>query len=341
MASSIASLFGPTAEELMYAQQESMKQQQQQQLQQNLSMQSSPLAQQFYQSGYNIASGIGGMFGDAPMADPRLAQSIKARKIMSDIGVEDLNDPGKLKMLQNAFSEAGMPEASLYFADRGNAITQQNKENEIAERKAAGAGVPGISDINAFSTQIRKTFEDNLNDQDNIKQARLQGALALRDKDPSSSANQALNSFLTKAVGDSRLTENEVKRVAESGAISKRIANAVSLFVVGTETPKSIGEKIEMLNAMEVILNARYSQKRDMIIGTYRPYGISQDIFDVNVPEISLSQPAQDYLEREKKSRIDGNDTGWGPTGNDDLRLKKDPVPAAKSNRSATMSGGK
>ena len=128
MASSIASLFGPTAEELMYSQQQLMKQQQQQQLQQNLSMQSSPLAQQFYQSGYNIASGIGGLFGGAPMADPRIAQSVKMRGILGDTGVSDLSDPKKVAALSQKFAEAGFAKEALYFADRAKELTAQQIE---------------------------------------------------------------------------------------------------------------------------------------------------------------------------------------------------------------------
>ena len=125
MASSIASLFGPTAEELMYAQQESMKQQQQQQLQQNLSMQSSPLAQQFYQSGYNIASGLGGLFGNTPMADPRLAQSIKMRGILGETGVSDLSDPTKVSALSNRFAKEGFAKEAFFLADRAKELTAQ------------------------------------------------------------------------------------------------------------------------------------------------------------------------------------------------------------------------
>ena len=118
MASSIASLFGPTAEEIVYARQQEDKALRQQQLQQGLAMQSSPLAQQYYQAGYNIVSGLGGMFGPAPMQDPRLGQSIKIRQILGSTDVSDLNDPDKVETLSQQMSKAGLGKEALYFADR-------------------------------------------------------------------------------------------------------------------------------------------------------------------------------------------------------------------------------
>ena len=87
MANSIASLFGPTAEEIVYAKQQQDMARRQAAEQQGMAMQSSPLAQQFYQSGLNITKGLGALFGDAPMQDPRLAQSIKIRQILGDADV--------------------------------------------------------------------------------------------------------------------------------------------------------------------------------------------------------------------------------------------------------------
>ena len=147
MASSIASLFGPSAEELMYNQQQLREQQQQQQLQQNLSMQSSPLAQQFYQSGYNIASGLGagisGLFGAKPMQDPRLAQSTKLRDILGETGVNDLSDFNKVSDLAKKLSEGGFTREALYFSDRATtlkaldteAVKQRNEERLAKEPK--------------------------------------------------------------------------------------------------------------------------------------------------------------------------------------------------------------
>ena len=125
MASSIASLFGPSAEEIVYAQQQQDIARRQAAEQQGMAMQSSPLAQQFYQSGLNITKGLGGIFGAAPMQDPRLAQSIKIRQILADTDVNDLTDPKKVSTLSTKFGEAGLAKEALYFADRAKDLTAQ------------------------------------------------------------------------------------------------------------------------------------------------------------------------------------------------------------------------
>jgi len=125
MANSIASLFGPTAEEIVYAKQQQDIARRQAAEQQGMAMQSSPLAQQFYQSGLNITKGLGALFGDAPMQDPRLAQSIKIRQILGDADVSDLTDPTKVSALSTKFGEAGLAKEALYFADRARDLTTQ------------------------------------------------------------------------------------------------------------------------------------------------------------------------------------------------------------------------
>jgi len=125
MASSIASLFGPTAEEIVYARQQEDKALRQQKLDRGLAIQSDPLSQRFYEAGYNIASGLGGIFGPAPMQDPRLGQSIKIRQILGDTNVSDLNDLNKVKTLSQKFAEAGLPKEAIFFADRATTLQQQ------------------------------------------------------------------------------------------------------------------------------------------------------------------------------------------------------------------------
>lgn len=132
MAKSVASLFGPSAEEIVYAQQEAGKQRKQQQLQNTLAAYQDPMARQFYQSGYNIASGagglLGGLFGDTPMADPRLTKNLKLRKILGSTGVEDLNDASKVSALSSSLGKEGLTQEALYFADRAKELKKYNLE---------------------------------------------------------------------------------------------------------------------------------------------------------------------------------------------------------------------
>ena len=300
MASSIASLFGPTAEELMYSQQESMKQQQQQQLQQNLSMQSSPLAQQFYQSGYNIASGIGGMFGDAPMADPRLAQSIKARKIMSDIGVEDLNDPGKLKMLQNAFSEAGMPEASLYFADRGNAIETQERDYALEVAKATAKGAPDAVALNTFLNQVEKQLGSHQDQLGTVAQARN---LLKLSKAPNNNENakKLLDRLLIGLTKDSQIGQSELQNFVGGGSIGERVSNGLSVFFTGNEAEFKNVNKEDILNVLEVYHSAKLQEKGGKLNEAFVPFVTPSTVDSFTVSFDPLSEAANGYLEGVEK----------------------------------------
>ena len=113
--SSIASLFGPTAEEIVYDRNQQERLRQQAQLQQSLAGQETQAARDFYQSGYNIAMGVGkglaGMFGYTDqMQDPRIAKSIAMRKVFSDLSAEDLNDPSKIAMISQLADEYDLPE---------------------------------------------------------------------------------------------------------------------------------------------------------------------------------------------------------------------------------------
>ena len=139
MAKSVASLFGPSAEEIVYARQEAGKQRQQQQLQNTLAAYQDPMARQFYQSGYNIASGagglLGGLFGDTPMADPRLTKNLKLRKILGSTDVEDLNNPDKLKTLSSSLAKAGLMQESMYFSDRAISLSTSAYERDFKERE--------------------------------------------------------------------------------------------------------------------------------------------------------------------------------------------------------------
>ena len=140
--SSIASLFGPTAEEIVYDRNQQERLRQQAQLQQSLAGQETQAARDFYQSGYNIAMGVGkglaGMFGYTDqMQDPRIAKSIAMRKVFSDLSAEDLNDPSKIAMISQLADEYDLPELKLWSADRERKLIDEIAARKVAADKAA------------------------------------------------------------------------------------------------------------------------------------------------------------------------------------------------------------
>ena len=139
--SSIASLFGPTAEEIEYDRNQQERLRQQAQLQQSLAGQETQAARDFYQSGYNIAMGVGkglaGMFGYTDqMQDPRIAKSIAMRKVFSDLSAEDLNDPSKIAMISQLADQYDLPELKLWSADRERKLIDEEAARRVAAAKA-------------------------------------------------------------------------------------------------------------------------------------------------------------------------------------------------------------
>ena len=133
MAKSIASLFGPSAEEIVYDRNQAERIRQQAQLQQSLAGQENRASRDFYESGYNMATGAGrglaGLFGySEQMTDPRIAKGLKLRQVLGSTGVEDLNDASKVSALSSSLGKEGLTREALYFADRAKELKKYNLE---------------------------------------------------------------------------------------------------------------------------------------------------------------------------------------------------------------------
>lgn len=133
MAKSIASLFGPSAEEIVYDRNQAERIRQQAQLQQSLAGQENRASRDFYESGYNMATGAGrglaGLFGySEQMTDPRIAKGLKLRQVLGNTGVEDLNDASKVSALSSSLGKEGLTREALYFADRAKELKKYNLE---------------------------------------------------------------------------------------------------------------------------------------------------------------------------------------------------------------------
>lgn len=161
--SSIASLFGPTAEEIVYDRNQQERLRQQAQLQQSLAGQETQAARDFYQSGYNIAMGVGkglaGAFGYSDqMQDPRIAKSIAMRKVFSDLSAEDLNDPSKIAMISQLADEYDLPELKLWTADRERKLLEEESTRLKRIRDAEAAALPTIKGEGVYEFNGEKFF---------------------------------------------------------------------------------------------------------------------------------------------------------------------------------------
>ena len=123
MASTIASLFGPSAEEIVYERQKEERDRQAQQYQTTLSgLRDTPGAATGYALGYQGGQGlgqaVGGLFGQsAELEDPRIAKALQVRKAFEGMTAADMNDPGKLSALAEKLQASGNPEAALQVND--------------------------------------------------------------------------------------------------------------------------------------------------------------------------------------------------------------------------------
>ena len=124
---SIASLFGPSAEEIVYSQRLQERTRQQQQLQEALAAQQTLAGRNYYQAGYNIAKGLGGLFGVSPAIeqDPRIAKALEMRQIFGDFSAQDLNDPTKLEELAGKLVDKGYIDQGFQLFDRSMDIASK------------------------------------------------------------------------------------------------------------------------------------------------------------------------------------------------------------------------
>ena len=119
MASTIASLFGPSAEELVYDRQKEERDRQAQQYQTTLSgLRDTPGAATGYALGYQGGQGLGqalgGLFGQSSeLEDPRIAKALQIRQAFQGMSAADMSNPGKLQELAEKLQASGNPEAAI------------------------------------------------------------------------------------------------------------------------------------------------------------------------------------------------------------------------------------
>jgi hypothetical protein len=114
MASTIASLFGPSPEQIEYDEQQARRVQQENRYTTNLAGLKGDLPGMAtgYVAGMGIGEGLGqaaqGIFGMEPTKDPALARSKKTRELFSQFEDADFNDADVLSKMGRAFADGGL-----------------------------------------------------------------------------------------------------------------------------------------------------------------------------------------------------------------------------------------
>ena len=174
MANSIASLFGPSAEEIVYDRNQAERIRQQAQLQQSLAGQENRASRDFYESGYNMATGAGrglaGLFGySEQVEDPRIATSLKLREALGSTDMSDLNDVGNLTALSEKLGNMGLLEEAMYFSNRAASLSSAAydrgyKERELAAKTGSRKPRPkmkALNDDNSYSPVEQRGADNN------------------------------------------------------------------------------------------------------------------------------------------------------------------------------------
>ena len=232
MAKSIASLFGPSAEEIVYDRNQAERIRQQAQLQQSLAGQENRASRDFYESGYNMATGAGrglaGLFGySEQIEDPRIAKSLKLRQILGNTGVDDLNDETKLAALSASLEKEGLTQEALYFADREKEVKKYNLDLATALDPVLTEGVVTKDGRVVGRNKYNQYF--TLDDMKRVDQGSLQ-SVRLYEKQISAGADEPAvasivaieNSFLADTDFDKQTKDRVAKYLNQKAELIVR-----------------------------------------------------------------------------------------------------------------------
>ena len=145
MASTIASLFGPSAEEIVYERQKEERDRQAQQYQTTLSgLRDVPGVATGYAAGYQGGQGLGqalgGLFGQSSeLEDPRIAKALQIRQAFQGMSAADMSNPGKLQELAEKLQASGNPEAAMQLSSMA-----------ASAKAAEAAAIPDVANPTRF-----------------------------------------------------------------------------------------------------------------------------------------------------------------------------------------------
>jgi len=134
MAETIASLFGPTPEQIEYDRQQAERRRRDDLYATNLAAFKGDLPG--FATGYALGTGVGeglgqaaqGIFGMEPMKDPSLAKSKKSREILREFSTSNLDDPTVLSKMARVFADNDMPEQAMAIQAQARELKSNQPE---------------------------------------------------------------------------------------------------------------------------------------------------------------------------------------------------------------------
>lgn len=143
MAETIASLFGPTPEQIEYDRQQAERRRRDDLYATNLAAFKGDLPG--FATGYALGTGVGeglgqaaqGIFGMEPMKDPSLAKSKKSREILREFSTSNLDDPAVLSKMARVFADNDMPEQAMAIQEQARQLKSNQPEQFYTASGAA------------------------------------------------------------------------------------------------------------------------------------------------------------------------------------------------------------
>ena len=143
MAETIASLFGPTPEQIEYDRQQAERRRRDDLYATNLAAFRGDLPG--FATGYALGTGVGeglgqaaqGIFGMEPMKDPSLAKSKKSREILREFSTSNLDDPTVLSKMARVFADNDMPEQAMAIQEQARQLKSNQPEQFYTASGAA------------------------------------------------------------------------------------------------------------------------------------------------------------------------------------------------------------
>jgi len=307
-----ASLFGPSAEELMYAQQLADQEREQQQYMATLGAVKGDVpgfATGYalgYGGGQSLGQAVRGLFGqDTQMADPRIAKAQQLESLMQGMSGTDLNDPTKLQDVAAQLQKAGRFQEALYFSDRAAALTKAQRDYEIDLATAQGKTVMKTSDLISFRKEAKDSLKDYKKTIDTVKKG-----FALYEEGKRESNTQAIN-VLNREIAniskDTGIGVSEIKNLVSGGSIPKKLADIWSNTLYGTPSNKNMQEKLQILQTLERFAVNAYNNEAAQLKSIYKNR-IDTEELNATLQPTSLSGYTRDeYIPSQQISTDDAD----------------------------------
>jgi hypothetical protein len=186
-------------------------------------------------------------------------------------------------------------------------------ENEAASRES---GIELI-DLKRADDIFQDYTKDSKKLLDEVKVARdLAGQVKAGNPD----ADVQLNTLLASLYQGSRLSNEDIRRVSQSGSLPTRVLSGLSKWTTGTPIDLSVDQKVELINSLEKLNADKYNQSVDKAVGLFqKSKGVPEDI----ISDYSGRKYTLPEKQKKELNPVDQQALDWATQNASDPRAKK------------------